>query len=445
MAGLGGRYILRFDNGMKNQIEDLGIVGAGGAGFPLAVKLRARAHTVIVNAAECEPLLQKDKEVLLHYHEQVWKGLRTAMEHVGAKRGVVGIKEKYADLIETLRPTLPKATEIAPLSDSYPSGDEFVLVYDVTGQVIPPGGLPVQLGVVVSNVETLYNLGCQGPVTEKFLTVAGAVAHPVTLKVPVGTAFRDVIAAAGGPTDPEISLLVGGAMMAKLSENLDEPVTKTTAGIIVLPREHSLVQHYKLDWRAVQRRARSTCDQCTFCTELCPRYLLGHPIKPHEAMRWIGMGLDQGPVSTDVAFCCECNLCTLFSCPDILDPKRVCVHYKTVLKEQKTALPKDLPATRHPLADARRIPTSRLMHRLGLMRYKKSAPLESTGIRPRRVELPLRQHVGDPCTPLVKPGERVQPGDLIARPADGKLGAPIHASIRGIVRAVEESIVIETD
>ncbi len=428
---------------MTNRIEDLGIVGAGGAGFPLAVKLRARAHTVIVNAAECEPLLQKDKELLLQHHEQVWKGLRTAMELVGAKRAVVGIKEKYSDLIQTLRPTLPKATELAPLSDSYPSGDEFVLVYDVTGEVIPPGGLPIHLGVIVNNVETLYNLGGDRPVTDKFLTVAGAVMHPVTLQVPVGTALRDAIAAAGGPTDSQISVLVGGAMMARLSENLDEPVTKTTAGLIVLPRDHSLVHHYKLDWRAVRSRARSTCDQCTFCTELCPRYLLGHPIKPHEAMRWIGMGLEQGPVSTDVAFCCECNLCTLFSCPDILDPKRVCVHYKTILREQSVPLPKDLPAVRHPLADARRIPTSRLMHRLGLTPYNRSARLEPVAIVSRRIELPLRQHVGDPCVPSVKPGERVRPGDLVAQPAEGKLGAPIHASIAGVVREVGKSIIIE--
>ncbi len=428
---------------MNNRIEDWGIVGAGGAGFPLSVKLRAQAHTVIINAAECEPLLQKDKELLAHHHKQVWKGLRTAMDRVGAKRAVVGIKEKYTDLIEALRPTLPKATEIAPLSDSYPSGDEFVLVYDVTGEVIPPGGLPIHLGVVVNNVETLYNLGCERPVTEKFLTVAGAVGRPVTLRVPIGTAFREAIAAAGGPTESQVSLLVGGAMMARLCENLDEPVTKTTAGLIVLPKEHSLIKHYQLDWRAVQRRARSTCDQCTFCTELCPRYLLGHPIKPHEAMRWIGMGLEQERISTDVAFCCECNLCTLFSCPDVLDPKRVCVHYKTLLREQNVPLPKDLPAVRHPLASARRVPTQRLMHRLGLVPYKKSAPLESIQILPKRVELPLRQHVGDPCLPVVKPGERVSAGDLIAQPAEGKLGAPIHASIGGIVRNVGSSIVIE--
>src|ERR1035437_97756 len=121
-------------------IASAGVVGAGGAGFPTHVKLSAKADTVIVNAAECEPLLHKDKETLRRFPEAVVAGLAAAMRLTGAGRGFVGIKEKYEDVIETIRPLLGAGMSVAPLVDAYPAGDEFILTYDVTGRVIPPGG-----------------------------------------------------------------------------------------------------------------------------------------------------------------------------------------------------------------------------------------------------------------------------------------------------------------
>ena len=115
---------------MLNEIRNNGVVGAGGAGFPTYVKLSAKADTVIINAAECEPLLHKDKEALRRYADEVLSGLAIAMARVGAKRGVVGIKEKYQDVIAILRPKLSAGMEIAPLVDAYPAGDEFILTYD---------------------------------------------------------------------------------------------------------------------------------------------------------------------------------------------------------------------------------------------------------------------------------------------------------------------------
>ena len=188
------------ENPLSDSIEQNGVVGAGGAGFPTAVKLRRQAETYIVNAAECEPLLHKDKELLLHYGAEMLAGLRTVMERVGARHGIIGIKEKYDDVIRTLAPLVPDDMEIRPLRDVYPAGDEFILVFDVTGRVIPPGGLPLDVGVVVSNVETLINVARNRPVTHKYLTVAGAVADPVTLHVPVGMAIGEVISTAGGAT-----------------------------------------------------------------------------------------------------------------------------------------------------------------------------------------------------------------------------------------------------
>ncbi len=166
-------------------------------------------------------------------------GLATAMDRVGASEGVVGIKDKYQDVIALAAGrSCPRACGRLPLSDSYPAGDEFILVYDVTGRVIPPGGIPRDVGAVVMNVETLVNVARGRPVTDKFLTVAGAVKEPVTLRVPIGMTLGEVIAAAGGTTEPNVAVLLGGVMMGGPPRSLDEPVTKTTGGIVVLPATH---------------------------------------------------------------------------------------------------------------------------------------------------------------------------------------------------------------
>ena len=159
---------------MPTTLQDVfeaGVVGAGGAGFPTHVKLAGKADTVLINAAECEPLLHKDKEVLREYADDVLEG--TGRRHASwsaPSAASIGIKEKYHDVIDLLRPKLPAGMEVAPLRDAYPAGDEFILVYDVLGRVIPPGGIPLAVGAVVMNVETALNVAhaADRPVTEKY-------------------------------------------------------------------------------------------------------------------------------------------------------------------------------------------------------------------------------------------------------------------------------------
>src|SRR5580698_6287086 len=182
------------------RIAELGIVGAGGGGFPTAVKLKTPASILIANAAECEPLLHKDKELLHHHAEPFLRGMQMAMQLVGAREGVVGVKEKYQDIIAALENQAPPGVRVQALPDCYPAGDEFILVHMVNGRVIPPGGLPKDVDCVVANVETLINMALDQPVTHKYLTVAGAVHTPVTLRCPVGITIGEVIDAAGGPT-----------------------------------------------------------------------------------------------------------------------------------------------------------------------------------------------------------------------------------------------------
>jgi Na+-translocating ferredoxin:NAD+ oxidoreductase RnfC subunit len=288
------------------------------------VKLNTTVSLVIANAAECEPLLHKDKELLLHHAEPFLRGLRIAMELVGARQGVIGIKEKYQDIIAALESQLPAGVRIASLPDVYPAGDEFILVNMVTGRVIPPGGLPKDVDAVVSNVETLMNIGLDRPVTHKYLTVAGAVQIPVTLRVPIGITIGEVIAAAGGPTVSDFGVLLGGVMMARPAANLDVPVTKTTGGIVILPAEHAVIQRHNAPWLHSQRIGRAACDQCRFCTEFCPRFLLGHPIEPHMAMRSLGFSSSADAMVAGTLYCCECNLCTMFACPEPRSPRGLC-------------------------------------------------------------------------------------------------------------------------
>lgn len=426
-----------------DRVDELGIVGAGGGGFPSAVKFRTRASTLIANAAECEPLLHKDKELLLRHAEPFLLGLRKAMQLIGARDGVIGIKEKYHEIIEAMEQQVPAGVRVQPLPDVYPAGDEFVLVHMVTGRVIPPGGLPKDVDTAVANVETLMNIGLDRPVTHKYLTVAGAVQNPVTLKVPVGITIGEVIDAAGGATVSDFGVLLGGVMMAKPAPRLDTPVTKTTGGIIVLPASHSLIRRHNAPWIHVGRIGRSACDQCRFCTEFCPRFLLGHPIEPHRAMQSLGFktGAD-AMVST--LYCCECNLCTMYACPEDLDPKNVCVQWKPMARERGLTF-KGAPEsiTPHPMAEFRRVPMRRLIARLGLGEFNNTGPLVDHTFSPRRVTLPLKQHAGAPAVPVIQSGDRVRTGDLLAAPEAGKLGARIHASIDGAVTVGKDAITID--
>jgi Na+-translocating ferredoxin:NAD+ oxidoreductase RnfC subunit len=425
------------------RLEELGIVGAGGGGFPAAVKFASRVSLLIVNAAECEPLLHKDKELLHHHSEAFLRGLRIAMEIVGAPEAAIGIKEKYLEIIEALERVVPPSVRVVPLPDVYPAGDEFILVHLITDRVIPPGGLPKDVDVAVSNVETLLNIGLDQPVTHKFLTVAGAVVHPITLRVPVGISIGEVIEAAGGATVDDIGVLLGGVMMAKSAASLDVPVTKTTGGIIVLPAQHSLIRRHNAPMIQVNRIGRSACDQCRFCTEFCPRFLLGHPIQPHRAMQSLGFTTGTDAMVATL-YCCECNLCTLYACPEDLDPKNVCVQAKPLARELGLIFKGD-PASiaPHPMAEFRRVPMRRLMARLGLGEFNNVGPLLEHSFAPRKVNLPLKQHAGAPAIPVVKCGDPVRVGDLLAAPELGKLGARIHASIDGVVTVGRDAIVIE--
>jgi len=433
---------------ISEKIQQAGIVGAGGGGFPTHVKASAKVEYVIANGAECEPLIHKDYEIMLHYPDKVVDGLKILMEATGAKNGIVGIKEKNKEAVEAISNAIHDSRiKIHLLGDFYPSGDEFILVYEATKRLIPPHGIPLDVGVVVNNVETLYNISLvteDKPVTEKFITVAGAVKYPSTFKVPIGMSFKEAIGLAGGTTVNEFGILVGGIMMGKLEFDVNQPITKTTAGLIVLPREHKLVQRKNRTEKSMQRIGKSACDQCSYCTELCPRYILGYDVQPHKVMRSLGFTLvGEGIWNQYASLCCACGLCTLYACPELLYPKEACDKAKNDLRQKGIKWSGKKEIQPHPMYEGRRTPLKQLIKRLGIEEYNVYSKFSEKEFIIKRVSIPLLQHAGTKAEPIVRIGDFVKKGQCIGEIPKGKIGARIHASIDGTVKTINENIIIE--
>ena len=239
---------------LLNKIREAGVVGAGGGGFPAYKKLETEVEHVIANGVECEPLLYKDREVMLRKTERMMHGLEIVKEITGASKVTIAVKEKNRDAAEKLRPAAEKrGFEIFITKNVYPAGDEYILIYDITGRRIPPNGIPLMAGCLVNNVETLVNISYAAedkPVTEKFITINGAVKNPVTVSVPVGISFMDCVGLAGGFTTDDPVALTGGVMMGGVETDFSLPVSKTLGGLIILPSDHTL---------AVRKSSTSKC------------------------------------------------------------------------------------------------------------------------------------------------------------------------------------------
>ena len=201
------------------------------------------------------------------------------------------------------------------------------MVQQVTGRSVPERGLPLDVGCVVDNVGTLLNIqdALEGtPVTEKYLSVVGEVKEPILLKVPVGTALTACVAEAR-PNLADYALIVGGPMMGKpLTDRAAieaAVVTKTTGNLIVLPKEHYLFRRAQLPMETIRHQTKSACIQCRMCTDLCPRYLIGHQIRPNLVMRnlWREGSIEDNEEYLrsfgDAANCCDCGVCEMFACP----------------------------------------------------------------------------------------------------------------------------------
>lgn len=432
-------------------IFEAGVVGAGGAGFPTHKKLTSDANLLIVNAAECEPLLASDRYVMRHYANEIVSALTAIKREFNIPRIVIGTKSKYTEEIASLKNAFVSSGEefeIFGVDSFYPAGDEQILIYEITGQTVPPGGIPLALGIVVINVTTALNIfeAMQGlPVLSKFVTVTGEVETPKIIKVPVGTSINDCIKAAGGASLPRYAVIKGGPMMGQIysfEESQNLYIGKADGGFIVLPEDHPRIEFSKKPLNHVVNLAKSLCIQCSYCTEMCPRYLIGHKMRPHKVMRSVATDTNAQDL-TDALLCCECGICELFACPMGLSPRAMNIHVKGLLREQGKKLEdRTIYSDNADSREYRRISQQRIINRLDISKYPTHI-YEMTEFTPDSVTIPLKHGVGRPSEPTVKVGDSVNVGDIIAKVAFEDVGCVIHSSIDGVINAIDNSIVIK--
>ncbi|MCI8647243.1 MAG: electron transport complex protein RnfC [Firmicutes bacterium] len=430
---------------LLEQIKDAGIIGAGGAGFPTHAKLTSQAEYILLNGAECEPLLRVDQQLMAAYPDEIIRGFAEAGRLVGAKQALIGIKKKHGKVIEILKERIGALNEtgfveVRELPDIYPAGDEQVLVYQLTGRVVPETGIPIHVGCVVVNSETALNIyrASQGqPVTEKYITVAGDVPNRVTVKVPVGTPIIDVLKLSGIEDFSDYAIIDGGPMMGPVKADTSGFVTKKNKGFVILKKDHFLIRKKSVTTEQAKRVNKATCEQCRMCTDMCPRYLLGHNMQPHKMMRVLNYAIDDLEGQKIAQLCCQCNMCELFACPAGLHPKMANLYFKEKLAEQNVRYKPDKETFEaRGVRDYRLVPSKRLIARLGLRDFDRPAPMTDAELVPQTIRIATRQHVGAPAAPVVSPGQQVQAGQMIGRIPDDSLGAAIHASISGTVSEV---------
>ena len=368
------------------KIEAAGVVGCGGAGFPTHRKLSGTFEYLIANGAECEPCLRHDRWLMKNKASEIVQAMDAIAAELNIPKAVIALKGHYeeeAAALEAAIAQLGSSVTIHRMESFYPAGDEQTMVYEVTGRVVPPAGIPAAVSAVVDNVATLYAVyeAMQGiPFTKKFLTVTGEVNAPSVLHVPVGTPFQTCIELAGGAKSSEYFVVTGGPMMGKPvpPEELDAAaVTKTTGGILVLPADGYHARASQLNVKRMLSRAKSACIQCTNCTQLCPRHLLGHPLEPHKIMRKMAMGGDPKDMLGDLviqsaALCCECGICEVYACPMGLNPRKINAILKGELRGAGIRYERKGDSwTPSPEREVRKAPTDKVAARAGVYRYNK--------------------------------------------------------------------------
>ena len=427
---------------LSELMRNCGIVGAGGAGFPSYAKLNKKADTIILNCAECEPMLRLHRQLLARRAHEIMTALSAVVEAVGAERALIAIKSSYKEAIDAVKAELENFSNISIkfLPRVYPAGDEIIAIYEATGRRVEAGNLPISVGVIVYNVETMFNvynaIKNNHGVISKYVTIAGEVNNSITVKVPLGITLKQVIDLAGGATVKDYRLLVGGPMTGHL-DNENSVVTKTTNAVVVLPADHYVVKRREININVSLNRAMSACCQCHYCTDMCPRHLLGYPIDPARLMRAVSTDCTSNPAPfLNANYCSGCNLCEMFSCFQGLNPKSIIGEVKTQLKKNGVKPPKPQMRDIDPLRNGKRVSTQRIISRLGLSKYEIDAPYTEKKYKFSKVKLLLSQGIGAPAVPCVKAGDTVKRGQRIAEPLSDALSVALNSSISGTVTEV---------
>ena len=280
-------------------VQKAGIVGMGGAGFPTSVKLKPAkpVDTILLNGCECEPLLTADHRVMLEFADDVVFGLQAIIRAVGAERGLIVIEDNKPDAIELMKEKTASYSnmDVVAARTKYPQGAEKMLIKRVTGRKVPSGGLPADVGCVVSNISTTKAISDaihKGmPLVERVVTVTGErLKHPGNFLVKIGTSTKALIDYCGGVTgNGEVTVKAGGPMMGFVLTDTDVPIMKGSNGIIVVDTDHV---------------AEQPCIKCGRCMDVCPMEL--SPLyfaKYADEQNW------QGMKDKNVMDCIECRCC----------------------------------------------------------------------------------------------------------------------------------------
>lgn len=434
---------------LSNILRECGVVGAGGAGFPSYAKLNEKADTIILNCAECEPLLKLHRQVMAEYAYEIIYALNEVAVAVGAKDIIIAIKPNYKQAIAEIEEVIPQFKEknvrIGLLPPVYPSGDEVITIYEVTGRVVPAGKLPIEVGCIVYNVETMLNayyaITENRPVTHKYCTVTGAVKEPVTLKLPLGMRVSEVIKLAGGATIDEYEIVAGGPMTGGLTTENDV-VTKTSNAYIVLPPSHYVVQKKKANTQVSVNRAMSACCHCGMCTSLCSRHMLGYPIDPTKFMNALSAGATGNPEPyLNTFFCSACGLCEMYSCFQNLNAQTLISVFKGGMRKGGVKMPEAVMGPVDPIRNQKLVDHARLTARLGLTQYNKSAPLDEKEVKPAKLKIMLSQHIGAPAQAVVNKGDKLTAGQVVGKAQDGALGVNVHVPCDAQVIEVNDKFV----
>lgn len=292
-------------------IRNAGIVGMGGAGFPTHVKLSPpegkEVKYLIMNAAECEPYLTSDHRRLLENTEDVVFGFRICLKLFGLDKGYIGIEANKPDAVAKLRELGDKKIEVVELKTKYPQGSEKHIINAITGKKVPAGGLPVDVGAIVVNVDTAYEIAqafkTGMPLTKRVITVAGdCIKEPANFEVMLGTPFEFVIKQAGGLLEQTKKIVMGGPMMGISQYSLDVPTIKTTSGILALSKSATIFDE------------DSPCIKCGKCVKYCPMNLM-----PLYLSKFAENGDLEMCEKYQIMNCIECGLCS-YLCPGRRSP-----------------------------------------------------------------------------------------------------------------------------